>query len=71
MNAKQRALRKANVFLRAWWLLKKPYWYIKVRICPWTERRHNCRVASMKEANAALRQSLMNMTIALQKDDLK
>jgi hypothetical protein len=55
----------AGAMQRIWWLMKAPYWAVRVRINPDLERR-NSRRYTMRGAQQALDHSMTQMIDAFQ-----
>ncbi len=69
-EAKRAALRQASPLRRLWWLMKRPYWAVRVRWNPALERRTEER-CTIQAAQHALTHSLTQMIEAFQESEKK
>jgi len=69
-ESKRDALRQASPLRRLWWLLKRPYWAVRVRWNPALERRTEER-CTIRAAQQALNHSLTTMIEAFQTEEKK
>jgi len=69
-EAKREALLHASPLRRLWWLMKRPYWAVRVRWNPALERRTEER-CTIQAAQEALNHSLTQMIEAFQDGDKK
>ena len=69
-DEKRAALRQSSPVRRLWWMLKRPYWSLRVRWNPALERRTEER-CTIQAAQQALNHSLTTMIEAFQTEEKK